>query len=232
MADGCRAGSSAAVIQFESVTKSFPNGKAVLTDVSFTIESGDRVAFVGPSGAGKTTILRLIIGDLMPTSGTVTVDDINVSSIKERDLPKLRRSVGAVFQDYKLLSDRTVAENIGLVLEIANAADDVVTKRVSELLDLVHLTGRSNSFPRQLSGGELQRVAIARALANSPKIIFADEPTGNLDTDASAAIAKLLKSIHEAGTTVMVATHDSVVIKMFDGRLLHLNQGKLGGPQP
>lgn len=220
------------MIQFESVTKSFPNGKAVLADVSFTIESGDRVTIVGPSGAGKTTILRLIIGDLMPTSGKVTVDDINVSSIKERDLPKLRRLVGAVFQDYKLLSDRTVAENIGLVLEIANAADDVVTKRVSELLALVHLTGRSNSFPRQLSGGELQRVAIARALANSPKIIFADEPTGNLDTDASAAIAKLLKSIHEAGTTVMVATHDPVVIKMFDGRLLHLNQGKLEGPQP
>lgn len=215
------------MIRFEKVTKKFPTGTIALDEVTFSIELGELVSITGPSGAGKTTILRLMLREFLPTTGTITINEFTVNNIKNKDLPKLRRTIGSVFQDFKLLEDRTVSENIGLLLELAGKTDGEIAVRTQEVLELVKIFDKRLLFPKQLSGGEIQRVAIARAFALTPTILFADEPTGNLDTETAKDIALLLKDIHAKGSTVIVSTHDDTVLHILDSRTLTLSNGKL-----
>jgi len=215
------------MIVFDKVTITFGNGENALTDVSFAIGEGEFVIVEGHSGAGKTSMMRAVIKDLPLTSGKIVIDGDDLSKISSKNLPLLRRKISVIFQDFKILMDRTVAENIDLALDIIGLEGDVITKRRTELLDLTGLSGKENFFPVQLSGGEIQRVAIARALAPQPKVLFADEPTGNLDAKTGMSIIKLLQDINEQGTTVVMATHDLELVKDLKLRRLRLDEGKL-----
>lgn len=216
------------MIIFSSVTKTFGNGNIALDDFSIYIESGELVVLSGPSGSGKTTVMRLLIKEYNPTSGNIIFDDTPLSKIKNRHLPKHRRKIGVIFQDYKLLTDLNVWENIALPLYIIGKKQSEIEERVTDLLRLIGLEEKAWVFPVQLSGGEAQRVSIARALATGPDVIFADEPTGNLDQDSSLIITKLLKKINELGTTVLIATHDTSVLKELEkSRHIFIKKGKL-----
>ena len=215
------------MIQFVNVTKSFPTGNVALDDVSFDVDPGEFVFIVGESGAGKTTLMRLLTKDMDPSQGEVFVEGKNLSKLKHRDVPQLRRNVAVVFQDYKLLPEKTVAENIALALDIIGKGEKEIVSRIDDLLKLVGLEDKKLFFPRQLSGGEAQKVSIARALAIGPKVLFADEPTGNLDHESAMMIAKLLEKIHELGTTILMATHNLDVVKTLKKREIHLHKGKL-----
>ena len=200
------------MITFDQVTKTSPTGDTVLKDVSFHIEPQEFVVIAGHSGAGKTTIFKLIFGQTHPTSGQVTVDGTDVASLRSSHLSSYRRKIGYAFQDFKIIPDKTVWENIALALEILDYQDKLIKERLEHLLELTGLTRKSQLFPTQLSGGELQRVAIARALAAEPSILLADEPTGNLDEVTATGIIKLLEQINSLGTTVIVATHSPHLI--------------------
>lgn len=215
------------MIIFEDVVKKFPTGQLVLDKISFHIKPQEIVAFEGPSGSGKTTIFRLIYKDAEPTEGKILVDGQDLKTVKPGQLASFRRKIGFAFQDFKLIPDRTVGENIALILEIMNYKDELIRSRVAHLLELVDLKGKDDLFPRQLSGGELQRVSIARAVAHEPTILLADEPTGNLDPETSKKISDILEQINKLGTTVVVATHDQELIKHLDGRRLKLKDGKI-----
>lgn len=215
------------MIQFSNVTKIYPTGETVLNDITFEIEQGEFVVLVGPSGAGKTSVMRILIKDLIPSSGTVMFQEQDLSKLSAKHIPLLRQQISTVFQDLKILTDRTIGENIALPLEITGKKQAEIDARVEDLLELVGLEGRAAYFPKQLSGGELQRVAIARALATGPKIILADEPTGNLDRDNALGITRLLKKIQELGTTIIMSTHNHSVIDLLKTRMIHLDQGEL-----
>ena len=215
------------MIVFDQVTIRFGNGTIALDDVSFAIGAGEFVVIEGASGAGKTSLMRVMIKDIIPVKGKVVIDGDDVSRIGPKNIPLLRRKVGVVFQDFKILFDRTVAENIDLALDILGLDQATTTKRRTELLELTGLADKADVFPIQLSGGELQRVGVARALAPQPKILFADEPTGNLDSKTGLSIIHLLKDINEAGTTVVMATHDLDLIKELKLRRLRFDRGKL-----
>jgi cell division transport system ATP-binding protein len=218
------------MIRFDQVTKQFSDDSYALRDVSFTINPGEFVLLTGPSGSGKTTIMRLLTREYIPSEGEITFEEIPLSEIGRSRIHLHRRKIGVVFQDYKLLTELNVWENIALALNIIGKNQDEVEARVTDLLRLVNLTEKAFLFPSQLSGGEAQRVSIARALATGPNVIFADEPTGNLDPETSLSIARLLKKINELGTTVLFATHDvSVLQALPNERNLHLNQGALVG---
>ncbi len=215
------------LIRFENVSHRFKSGTLALDKVSFQIASGEFVFLQGKSGAGKTTISRLLLREFKPTAGKIFVDGDDLNRYKSSQLPHLRRKIGLVFQDFKLLQDRTVFENVALVLEIIKLDRQLIVERVHELLDLAGIKDKQNFFPRQLSGGELQRVAIARALAPQPKLIFADEPTGNLDQETSWQIIQLLQDINEQGTAVIVATHNQAIVDKLSKRIIELEHGKL-----
>ncbi len=215
------------MIVFDQVTIRFGNGTIALDDVSFAIGAGEFVVIEGASGAGKTSLMRVMIKDIIPVKGKVVIDGDDVSRIGPKNIPLLRRKVGVVFQDFKILFDRTVAENIDLALDILGLDQATTTKRRTELLELTGLADKADVFPIQLSGGELQRVGVARALAPQPKILFADEPTGNLDSKTGLSIIHLLQDINEAGTTVVMATHDLDLIKELKLRRLRFDRGKL-----
>ncbi len=214
------------MIVFSSVTKQF-HGRAVVDKVSFTIEPGEFVCLTGPSGAGKSTLVHLLIRAELPSAGTITIDGADLASLPRPILQMYRRNMGVLFQDYKLLSDRTVAENIAFALEVSDVKDSEIQPRVDELLKRLRLTGRRHAFPRELSGGEKTRTALARALAGRPSILIADEPTGNIDPDQSMEILEILKQVNVEGATVILASHDQRVIDSLHMRVLRLENGKL-----
>lgn len=215
------------MIVFDNVTITFGNGTKALKDVSFAVGGGEFVIVEGHSGAGKTSLMRAVIKDLPISHGKIVIEGDDLNKISAKNLPLLRRKISVIFQDFKILMDRTVAENIDLALDIIGLTGDVVEKRRKELLELTGLKDKENYFPIQLSGGEIQRVAIARALAPQPKVLFADEPTGNLDAGTGMSIIKLLQDINEQGTTVVMATHDLELVKDLKLRRLRLDKGEL-----
>jgi cell division transport system ATP-binding protein len=215
------------MINLEKVSKKFGTGTFGISDVSFTVEKGDFVFLVGPTGSGKTTIFRLLIREYIPSSGNIVVDGWDVVKLPHQKIPDLRKKIGVVFQDLKLLQDRTILENILLPLEVVGIKDKEALKRAEEILAQVSLSDHKNKFPVQLSGGELQRAAIARALILSPEILLADEPTGNLDDATSWEIVKLLSDINEKGTTIIMATHNTEILKKLNKRTIVLSGGEI-----
>lgn len=215
------------MIRLNNVTKKFGTGSTALSEITFEIEKGEFVFIVGPSGSGKTTLFRLITREMIPTTGSIRIGEWDIANLAKKHIPHLRKSIGVIFQDLKLLKDRTIFENILLPLEVAHAEEEKAKKKVVDILEQVGIAEHKDKFPIQLSGGELQRAAIARALAFSPEIILADEPTGNLDTGTSWEIIKLLQDINKSGTTIIMATHNTEIVNSLSKRILVLEKGKL-----
>ena len=216
------------MILMENVRKVYESSNSVALDgIDLTIKDGEFVFLVGPSGSGKTSIMKLITGEIRPTSGTIVVNDFDMSTIKRRKLPKARRTLGVVFQDYRLIENMTVYDNVAFAMRVVGARSKDIKTRVPYILDLVGLEGREKRMPNELSGGEQQRVAIARALVNEPRMIVADEPTGNLDPVRSLELMLLFEKINEMGTTVMVVTHEKELVNAFSKRVITIDGGHL-----
>jgi cell division transport system ATP-binding protein len=216
------------VIRLENISKVYPAGaRPALDDISLGIEKGEFVFLIGSSGSGKSTVLRLLLREELPTTGTVTVDGRNLGKMPNRKVPDLRRRIGCVFQDFRLLPKKNVYENVAFALEVINKSPKAIRRTVPEVLDLVGLEGKSQRMPNELSGGEQQRVAIARAFVNRPLVLLADEPTGNLDPDTSQGIMSLLERINRTGTTVVMATHDNNIVDAMRRRVIELDLGKI-----
>lgn len=214
------------MIKFENVTKKFGEITA-LSDVSFKIEKGEFVFLTGHSGAGKTTLIKLILGEYFPSSGEIEINEEKISSVPNSKLYLWRRKLGVIFQDYKLFFDQTVFENVALPLLIRRTSPSEVESKVKKILELVGLSERANLFPAQLSGGELQRTSLARAIICGPELLLADEPTGNLDPHTSEEMIKLLAEINENGTTILMATHNQSIVDSFKTRVIELEKGKV-----
>jgi cell division transport system ATP-binding protein len=216
------------LIKFENVSKEYKSStRPALDEVNLNIEQGEFVFLVGSSGSGKSTLLRLMLKEETPTSGTVTVNNINVGKLRNRKVPAFRRTMGIVFQDFRLLPTRTVFENVAFAMEVTGKSRQEIRSSVPEMLELVGLEGKEKRLPTQLSGGEQQRVALARAFVNKPALLLADEPTGNLDPSTSVGIMKLLDRINRTGTTVVMATHDVAVVDQMRKRIIELDKGVL-----
>lgn len=215
------------MIKFDSVSKKYPDGTTGLHDINLEINDGEFVFLVGPSGAGKTTILRLILRNSLPSSGTLLVDEHNLGKISAGKVTQLRKKIGCVFQDLKLLSDRSILENVALSLWVLGRNAKEVDEESRQKLNQVGLSGKYDFFPAQLSGGELQRAAIARALAGDPKYLLADEPTGNVDDENAWKIVKILEEINNGGTTVIMATHNGEIVDKLNKRVVRLESGKI-----
>ena len=215
------------MIEFLDVVKSYSVGNKALDGVSLCIEDGEFVFLVGPSGSGKSTIIKLITGELKPTSGAVHVNGYSLERIRKREIPYLRRTVGVVFQDFRLIETKTVYENVAFAMRVVGAKEKDIRERVPYVLDLVGLDTKSRRHPGELSGGEQQRLAIARALVNNPSTIIADEPTGNLDPVRSMEIMTLLQEINNLGTTVLVVTHEMDLVERFAKRVLAIDEGRV-----
>ena len=213
------------MIRLRDIHKEYPNGTKALKGVSMQIDDGDFVFLVGPSGSGKSTIIKLITAEIAPTKGKLMVNGYNLNDISEKQIPLLRRTIGVVFQDFRLIEKKTVFENIEVAMRAVGATTSEIRRRIPYVLGLVGLTGKSRQLPTQLSGGEQQRVAIARALANNPSVIIADEPTGNLDPARSLEIMRLLERINQLGTTMVVVTHEKDLVNQFKKRVVTLEQG-------
>ena len=213
------------MITLENVSKSYAKGQPALNNVSLHIEKGEFVFIVGNSGSGKSTLIKLLLKELEPTTGKIVVNNQDLAKLKRRKVPKYRRGVGCVFQDFRLLKDRNVYENVAFAQRVVEKPNRIIKKRVPEILTLVGLAEKYKSFPRELSGGEQQRVAVARALVNRPNILLADEPTGNLDPKNSMDIMKLLEEINDRGTTVLVVTHNREIVNEFKKRVITMRKG-------
>ena len=213
------------MIDLENVTKAYSTGVHALNGVSLHIDKGEFVFIVGDSGSGKSTLIKLLLKELDPTSGTIKVNGINLNKMKQRAIPKYRRKIGVVFQDFLLLKDRNVYENIAFAQRVVITPTKNIRKNVPAMLSLVGLAEKYKSYPKQLSGGEQQRVALARALVNRPNILLADEPTGNLDPKNSKEIMKLLETINERGTTVVVVTHNQEIVDQMKKRVIAMHRG-------
>lgn len=215
------------MIEFKNVSKKYSNGAYALKDINLKINKGEFVFIVGHSGAGKSTFLKMILREEVPTDGTVLVNNINTTKIKKRDIPHLRRSLGIVFQDFRLIPSKTVYDNVAFALRVIDSSNKAIKKRVPYILSLVGLSHKARCYPSELSGGEQQRVALARALINNPSIIIADEPTGNIDPEMSYEIIELLEEINKVGTTVIIVTHEKELVDKFNKRLITISNGKI-----
>ena len=213
------------MIKLEHVSKSYTAGIPALNDVSLDIEEGEFVFIVGDSGSGKYTLIKLLLKELEPTEGTITINNKKLNKIKRRQIPKFRRNIGVVFQDFRLLKDRNIYDNVAFAQKVIGESNRSIKKNVPSMLSMVGLAAKYRSYPRQLSGGEQQRVAIARALINEPKILLADEPTGNLDNHNAWEIMKLLEEINSRGTTVVVVTHNLEIVKAMNKRVITMKKG-------
>jgi cell division transport system ATP-binding protein len=220
------------MIQFFHVHKTFARDVEALVDINLQIEKGEFVFLVGPSGAGKTTLLRLLFRDELPTSGQILVNGRNVVKLPERLLPSLRRSIGVIFQDFKLLKDRSISDNLALVYRVLGIPSTAGKRKVATVLKMVGLGHKAQMMPYKLSGGEQQRVAIARALMSDPLLLLADEPTGDLDSDLAADVMRLLGEINTKGTTVIVATHDTNLVRGLGRRTILLKSGRIAEDHP
>jgi cell division transport system ATP-binding protein len=215
------------VIRFKKVFMSFQSGSLALTDVSFHIAKGEFVFLTGHSGAGKSTVLRLVYADALPTSGEVRVSGFSTERLRRSEIPKLRRRLGVVFQDFRLLEDRTAEENVAFALEVTGVRRSMIQPKVMRVLTQVGLAGKATAYPRELSGGEQQRVGIARALVNDPLVVLADEPTGNLDDRATRGVLQLLRDINANGTAVLMATHDLSIVRHEAARTIEIQNGAI-----
>ena len=213
------------MIVLDNVSKEYSNGVAAINGINLHIERGEFVFVVGDSGSGKSTLIKLLLKELEPTSGVIRVNGVNLGRMKKRAIPKYRRKIGCVFQDFRLLKDRNVYENVAFAQRVVVTPTREIKKNVPAMLSLVGLAEKYKSYPRQLSGGEQQRVALARALVNSPDILLADEPTGNLDPKTSREIMKLLEEINARGTTVLVVTHDQAIVNPLKKRVIRMQKG-------
>lgn len=215
------------MLEFIEVNKTYTNDVCALKNLSFKIEDGEFVFLIGASGAGKTSIIKMLLREIKPTSGQIIVDDVNIVELRNRKIPQLRRTMGVVFQDFRLLEGKTVFDNIKYPLQILGVSKKEINERVTELLELVGLSDRANAFPNQLSGGEQQRICIARAIVNKPKYLIADEPTGNLDPNTSEEIMRALLDVNASGTTVIVSTHDKDIVNKLKKRVISMNHGEM-----
>lgn len=215
------------MIEMKNVSKTYGNGITAIHDLTVHIGQGEFVYIVGPSGAGKSTFMRMMYREVLPTKGSVEVAGFNVVEMAEKEVPFLRRQVGVVFQDFKLLPTLTVFENIAYAMEVLEKSPRQIEARVKEVLNLVGLGNKTNMLPNELSGGEQQRIAIARAIANMPRVLIADEPTGNLDPETSDGIMKILEQISDQGTTIIMATHNSEIVNLYKHRVIVIDDGRI-----
>ena len=216
------------MVKFENVSMTYPGGDmAAINDMSFSIEDGEFVFLVGPSGSGKTSVIKLITGEAKADSGSLNVNDFNLHRMRRAKLPALRRTLGVIFQDFRLIEDKTVYENVAFAMHVVGATNREIKRRVPYVLDLVGLAGREKRYPREISGGEQQRVAVARAIVNSPRLLIADEPTGNLDPARSLELMLLMDRINEMGTTVLVVTHEKELVNSFSKRVVAIEDGRV-----
>ncbi|EZP75105.1 cell division ATP-binding protein FtsE [Parageobacillus genomosp. 1] len=215
------------MIEMQDVYKTYPNGVVALNGISVRIKQGEFVYVVGPSGAGKSTFIKMMYREEKPTSGTIMVNGVNLAKLKDSKVPLLRRNIGVVFQDFKLLPKLTVYENVAFALEVIEESPKVIRKKVMEVLELVGLKHKVRAYPNELSGGEQQRVSIARSIVNSPKIVIADEPTGNLDPETSWGIMDLFEKINDGGTTIVMATHNREIVNTIRRRVIAIEKGKI-----
>lgn len=213
------------MIRLTNVEKVYDNGTQALKGISFEIADGEFVFLVGPSGSGKSTIIKLLTGEVVPTAGRVMINGFSMSRISDRQIPLMRRTIGVIFQDFRLITNKTVFDNLSLAMRAVGASSREIRSRIPYVLELVGLAGKEDRYPDELSGGEQQRVAIARALVNNPSTIVADEPTGNLDPARSLEIMTLLQRINALGTTVVVVTHEKSLVNKFDKRVIMINEG-------
>ena len=216
------------MIRFEEVSKQYKNSnRPALTDINLDVKQGEFVFLVGSSGSGKSSLLRLLLKEEVPTSGSVSIDGLDIGKLSNRKVPALRRTLGIVFQDFRLLPSKSVFDNVAFGMEVIGKGRKEILDRVPEVIDLVGLEGKEERLPSELSGGEQQRVALARAFINQPKILLADEPTGNLDPSTSVGIMKLLDRINRTGTTILMATHDVAIVDQMRKRIVQLEQGTI-----
>ncbi|MDR1260212.1 MAG: cell division ATP-binding protein FtsE [Oscillospiraceae bacterium] len=215
------------MISFSNVSKEYPNGTKALDRIEFFVNNGEFVFIIGPSGAGKSTLMKLIMHEEQATSGQIDVNGYNLRKIKNRQISKYRRSLGMVFQDFRLINQMTVYDNVAFALRVTGVGGRDIRRRVFYILDLVNLLQKAESFPNQISGGEQQRVALARALVNNPAIIIADEPTGNIDPELSTGVMELLCEINRCGPTVVVVSHEHDLVKKLDKRVINIEKGQI-----
>lgn len=215
------------MIKIENVSKSYTEGIPALNDVNLTIKDGEFVFIVGESGSGKSTLIKLLLREIKPTEGNITVKGNVINKLRRRDIPKYRREIGCVFQDFRLLKDRNIYDNVAFALKVVGESNATIAEKVPNMLSTVGLAAKYRSFPKELSGGEQQRVAIARALVNNPDVILADEPTGNLDKANAWEIMKLLEEINNNGTTVIVVTHNTEIVEVMNKRVITIQKGQI-----
>ena len=215
------------MILLSNVSKIYPNGSTALDDISFFIERGEFVFIVGPSGAGKSTFIKMLFREVLPSAGSIRINDVDILNLQPKEIPYMRRQLGIIFQDYRLLPDRTVYDNVAFAMQVIEAPYRQIKRRVMNVLDLVGLRRRAYAHPNELSGGEQQRIAIARAIVNSPALVIADEPTGNLDPETSREIMEIFQEINNSGTTIIMATHDKQIVDSMSKRVIAIENGEI-----
>lgn len=215
------------MLELSNVSKVYPGGSVALQDINVHIDPGEFIFVVGPSGAGKSTFIKMLFREVLPTTGSIFVNGVDIQAMEDKDIPYLRRQLGIIFQDYRLLPDRTVYENVAFAMQVIETPHRMIKRRVLNVLELVGLRHRCNAFPNELSGGEQQRIAIARAIVNDPLLVIADEPTGNLDPETSWDIMDIFQEINASGTTIVMATHDKDVVDAMGKRVIAIEKGRI-----